>query len=322
MKVISPSFTILDEYFQESRLLEQIERCGRVCYKSEDRISDDSAAPFIRGIIERGHESVLEMAQLVLELEVDSEATMHKFFERVPRFCQADRLERRRYLLSANPRAFRDLARDHRDLKVVKAVLQRLTGVYPALYEDLASRHGWISQDGITVRVLTPQEVDALPVEVLLRHRTVLMHLVINRAVTHELVRHRVASYLQESQRYCRYGQARFGGEVVFIRPCFFEDGSKEYRLWKEAMEATERIYLRLLEASSPQAARTVLPNSCKTEIMVHATLTEWFHISRLRTSRAADPSMREIMLAILPELHRRFPRIFAPLVEGASATS
>ncbi|MCK4426186.1 MAG: FAD-dependent thymidylate synthase, partial [Deltaproteobacteria bacterium] len=124
----------------------------------------------------------------------------------------------------------------------------------------------------------------------------------------------RVASYLQESQRYCRYGEARFGGEVVFIQPCFFKEGSDEYRLWLDAMSQAEGIYLKLLKTSSPQAARTALPNSCKTEIMVHATLEEWMHIMRLRTSKAADPSMREIMLALFPEFEKRFSAVFGPI--------
>lgn len=316
MKVIDPSFSVFDEFFVHGRLLEQIERCGRVCYKSEDRISAESARPFIKGIIKRGHESVLEMAQVVLEIEVDSELTMHKFFERIPRFCQVDKLERKQYLLSGNPRVFRDLARHHRDLKVVKAVLKKLTEFHPVLFEDLVPRFGWVPQDGIVARVLPPEEIENLPLEQLIRHRVLLVHLIINRAVSHELVRHRVASYLQESQRYCRYGEARFGGEVVFIRPCFFKEGSDEYRLWLDAMSQAEGIYLKLLKTSSPQAARTALPNSCKTEIMVHATLEEWMHIMRLRTSRAADPSMREIMLALLPEFERRFSAIFGPIRE------
>ena len=314
MKIIDPSFSVLDEFFTHGRLLEQIERCGRVCYKSEDRISTESARPFIKGIIKRGHESVLEMAQVVLEIEVDSELTMHKFFERIPRFCQAGKLERKQYLLSGNPRVFRDLARYHRDLKVVKAVLKKLTEFHPVLFEDLVPRFGWVPQDGIVVRVLPPEEIENLPLEQLIRHRTFLVYLIINRAVSHELVRHRVASYLQESQRYCRYGEARFGGEAVYIRPCFFKQGSDEYRLWLDAMSQAEEIYLKLLKTSSPQAARTALPNSCKTEIMVHATLEEWMHIMRLRTSRAADPSMREIMLALLPEFKKRFSAVFGPI--------
>ncbi len=316
MKVVEPAYDILDDYFKEGRILEQIERCGRVCYKSEDKISAESAVPFIKGIIKRGHESVLEMANIVLEVSVDGESIMHKFFERIPRFCQADKLERRRYLLSGNPRSFRDLARGHKDLKLVKAMMRVLTEVYPVLFEDLAPARGWIPQDGVSVRVLGPEEVDGLPVEYLIKHRNLLVHFTINRAVSHELVRHRVASYLQESQRYCRYGESKFGGEVAFVKPCFFEHGSHEYDLWQKAMEESEKIYLELLKTSSPQAARTVLPNSCKTEIMVHATLAEWSHILKLRASKAADPSMREIMLMLLPEMASRFPAIFSPIRE------
>ncbi len=316
MKIVDPTFTVLDEYFRKAKVLEQIERCGRICYKSEDKITLDSAGPFIKRIIERGHESVLEMAHLVMEITVESNSIMHKFFERIPRFCQADRLDKKRYLLSGNPRAFRDLARDYSDLKVVKAILKILTEKYPVLYEDLIPKHGWIPQDGISIRLLEPKEIDELPLDYLIKHRTLLVHLVVNRAVTHELVRHRVASYLQESQRYCRYGESKFGGEVAFIRPCFFRDDTNEFQLWRKAMEETEKIYLQLLKTSSPQAARTVLPNSCKTEIMVNATLAEWMHITRLRASKAADPSMREIMIMLLNDFVKRFPTVFNPVKE------
>lgn len=317
MKVVDPSFQVLEDYFGSGRVSEQIERCGRVCYKSEDKITHESSVPFIQGIIKRGHESVLEMAQFVLEVEVESETTMNKFFSRIPKFCQADCIERKRYLISGNPRVFRDLARDCPDLKVVKALLTELTSRYPVLFEDLTPRRGWVPQDGISIKMLSSEEINGLPLEQRIKHRTLLVHLTINRAVTHELVRHRVASYLQESQRYCRYGEERFGGEVVFVRPCFFADGSEEFSLWTRAMEETEHLYLKLLKTSSPQAARTVLPNSCKTEIMMHATLDEWMHVMRLRASRAADPSMREIMLLLLPEFCRLFPDVFVPIADS-----
>jgi len=317
MNIVNPSFEVLDHYFRQGRILEQIERSGRICYKSEDRITENSSIPFIKGIIQRGHESVLEMAHFVFEIKVDSENIMYKFLEKNPRFNQLDKTEKKRYLLSGNPRTFRDLARVAPEQKVVKALLSELTQRYPVLYEDLKPKHGWLLPDGVGVVLLDPEKVDSLPLDLLVRHRTLLVHLTINRAVSHELVRHRVASYLQESQRYCRYGEERFGGEVQFIRPCFFSEDSKEFEIWKKAMEDAEKAYLQLLETSSPQAARTVLSNSCKTEIMVNATLSEWVHILRLRTSRAADPSMREIMLMLLSELVDRFPKVFAPIKEA-----
>jgi thymidylate synthase (FAD) len=315
MKVIPPGFEILDHYFRQGRLLEQIERCGRVCYKSEDKITEQSAVPFIRGIVKRGHESVIEMAQLVFRIEGASQDLLYEFFKDIPRFCQASFLDDGVLILSGNPRSFRDLARRYPEKALVQALTRLLKGHLPVIYEDIDIPD---PKHDLAVRLLSAEEVDALALEHLLKHRALLCHITVNRAVTHELVRHRVASYLQESQRYCRYGEARFGGEVAFIKPCFFEEGSAEYETWKKAMEDTERFYLKLLETSSPQAARTVLPNSCKTEIMVHATLEEWQHIFRLRASRAADPSMREIMLMMLPEFARLFPDAFGSIWERA----
>ena len=92
----------------------------------------------------------------------------------------------------------------------------------------------------------------------------------------------------------------------------FFAEGSAEYTIWEEAMVETEKLYLKLLETSSPQAARTVLPNSCKTELIVYANLLEWLHIFRLRTSPAAEPSMRELTIPLLERFQALFPSIFA----------
>ncbi len=322
MKIRKPDFVILDDFFRNGRLLEQIERCGRVCYKSEDKITEESAGPFIRGIVKRGHESVLEMAQIVCRAESPNPEHFASFFEQIPRFCQADRTGPHEFLISGNPRSFRDLAKRLPDLPLVRAMIAPMAERWPVLFQEFASAGkpaGGASPGEIAVSILSPGETDSLPVNLLRKHRALLIHITVNRAVTHELVRHRVASYLQESQRYCRYGEDRFGGEVAFIKPCFFEEGTEEYEKWKRAMEETERLYLELLKTSSPQAARTVLPTSCKPEIMAHATLEEWEHIFRLRASAAADPSMREIMKMILPACAAKFPAIFSELAEQAN---
>jgi Predicted alternative thymidylate synthase len=125
------------------------------------------------------------------------------------------------------------------------------------------------------------------------------------------LVRHRPCSFLQESQRYCRYSADKFGNEVTFIKPVFFTEESEEFALWKQSMATMEAHYLRLLQTSSPQAARTVLPNSCKTEIIAYTNLLEWKHIFALRTSPAAEPSMREVMIPLAQELQHRYPAVF-----------
>ncbi len=314
MKVISPECELIDSYFQHNQIEEQIERCGRVCYKSEAKIAPGSANSFIKAIISRGHESVLEMAQIHLELKLSSDTPLQRFLENIPRFFTVDRVDpedKGCILLSANPRAFRDAARAFPSLKLVKAVMRVLTEHFPRLFEDLAPKHGWPQQDGVTVRLVPVQDMEGMTPLVFRRHRTVLFNIITNRAVTHELVRHRIASYLQESQRYCRYSEDKFGSEVTFVEPCFYEKGSPEYQIWQEAMELTEAKYLELLKTSSPQAARNVLPNSCKTEIMVHATIEEWQHIIRLRTSAAADPAMQQTMRLVLGQLQTAFPQFF-----------
>lgn len=313
MRVIPASFEILDSLDRQDMAC-RIEACGRLCYKSEDKITPESAIPFVRGIVKHGHNSVMEMAALTLRVEVESAAIVNQFLAVIPRYIQFDRLEKQVLLISGTVRAFRELYRDAGKGKLIKAVAGYLASQYPLFFEDLAPKHGWVGQAGVTVSPLTLAEVDQLPVDFLAKHRHVAVRIITNRAVTHEIVRHRPCSYLQESQRYCRYADDKFGNEVTFIKPMFFAEGSEEYRLWETAMQETERLYLRLLETSSPQAARTVLPNSCKTEIIVFANLLEWLHIFRLRTPKNAEPSMREVMIPLLHEFGRRYPALFGEL--------
>ena len=149
-------------------------------------------------------------------------------------------------------------------------------------------------------------------IELYMRHKFQAVKIITNRAVTHELVRHRPISALQESQRYCRYSEDKFGNEVTFIDPkVFFEVGSSEYNEWEAACMFTEAKYLNMLRTVSPQAARTVLPNSCKTEIIVYCNLREWSHIFAMRVDPAAEPSMREITIPLLEEFKKLYPGMF-----------
>lgn len=206
IQFIKPSFEIL----HMPDMLKTIELAGRVCYKSEDRITEDSAADFCEMILNRGHESVIE-------------------------------------------------------------------------------------------------------------HAVATVRFICDRGVTHELVRHRLASFSQESTRYCNYG-----GGVTFIIPPWVSipEGDKDEIptngldypsvLWLNAMNSAGIFYSHLLtEGWSPQQARAVLPNSLKTEIVVTANMREWRHIFKLRTSKAAHPQMREIMVPLLQEMDRRCPVLF-----------
>lgn len=141
-------------------------------------------------------------------------------------------------------------------------------------------------------------------------HASASLLLVCDRGVSHEIVRHRMASYAQESTRYCNYGQERFGREIAVVEPPLENDGQRE--LWRRAMEETERAYLALLDAgATPQMARAVLPNSLKTEIVMTANFREWLHFFDLRCGPAAHPQMREVASLAREILRREAPEVF-----------
>ena len=143
-----------------------------------------------------------------------------------------------------------------------------------------------------------------------IEHISLTVKFICDRGVSHELVRHRLASFSQESTRYCNYSKDKFGSELTFIEPCFFE--GLEYVLWKQAMEFAEKQYFLLLEkGAKPEEARSVLPNSLKTELVMTANLREWKHILKLRTSKASHSQMQELMIPLYAELRRILPEIF-----------
>ncbi len=233
-----------------------------------------------------------------------------ELFATQPRYLQIDSLDETRLLVSGTVRAFREMLLFHPSCRLVHDMAALLAERHPYFFDTIIPSGGLQTDPAVTVTKVSLDEVDALVPDLRLKHRHIAVKFIVNRAITHEIVRHRPCSFLQESQRYCRYSENKFGGEVSFIKPMFFEEGSPEYDLWKKAMQDTEQIYLQLLETSTPQAARTVLPNSCKTELIVYANLQEWKHIFRLRTTKAAEPSMREVMIPLHGELAARFPEL------------
>jgi thymidylate synthase (FAD) len=153
-----------------------------------------------------------------------------------------------------------------------------------------------------------------------IEHAAATVRFICDRGVTHELVRHRLASYSQESTRYANYAREKFGRELTVIRPCFWEEGSTQYIRWQAAMENAERAYLELIDQGArAEEARAVLPNSLKTEIVMTANIREWRHVFMLRCSPAAHPQIRELLLPCLEEFHRRLPILFDDLYETFS---
>ncbi len=149
--------------------------------------------------------------------------------------------------------------------------------------------------------------------ESVIKHEKITVRVICDRGVTHEIVRHRIASYSQESTRYCNYKSRG----IQVIEPLFFVGDDKKYQIWLTAMHACEDAYNALIEAgATPQEARTILPNSFKTEIVITYNLREWRHFFRLRCSQKAHPQMREIAIPLLQEFKRRISVVFDDIVE------
>ena len=213
MKIIKPDVQFITP-IDGATILKRLEQCGRVCYKSEDKITEGSAEKFVAGIIKRGHEAVLEHCSFTVKFICD-------------------------------------------------------------------------------------------------------------RGVSHEIVRHRMASYCQESTRYCNYGKGKFGEEITVIEPCFLEPGSRAYDYWRDACEGVEIRYFDMLadctdlscvdnqETPNAQlmAYRRIV--SLKTEVVMTANIREWRHFLKLRCSPAAHPQMREVALILLDKVHWLIPVCF-----------
>lgn len=152
--------------------------------------------------------------------------------------------------------------------------------------------------------------------ESVIEYEKISVRIICDRGVSHEIVRHRIASYSQESTRYCNYNKEKFGKELTFIKPSFWSDDSVEYQLWIEMLNKIEKLYNTLMEMGvAPQEARSILPNCLKTEIVVTMNLREWRHFFRLRTSQRAHPQMRQISVMILESFKESMPIIFNDII-------
>ncbi len=205
MKIVKASVRIPEDQL-DRKILKRLERCARICYKSEDKMQSTSSESFIRSIMKSGHESVIE-------------------------------------------------------------------------------------------------------------HEKITLMMVTDRGVTHEVVRHRIGSYSQESTRYCNYHKEKFGSEIKVIEPCFYEKDDPRYELWRQGCLDAEKNYFAMLSAgATAQEARSVLPNSLKTEIAVTYNMREWRHFLRLRADRSAHPQAREVAIPILKKFQQVLPELFSDI--------
>lgn len=202
-------------------------------------------------------------------------------------------------------------------MKIIKpsATIEAFT---PNLEEVLeaAGRTCWKSEDKIETGTAGPflERIMNFKHESVLEHGAITVRFIVDRGVSHEIVRHRIASFSQESTRYCNYGKGKFGEEITVIDPrgAFPDMTEIAYTAWSCAMGYAEESYLTMLDnRSTPQEARSVLPNSLKTEIVVTMNPRSWRHFFKLRTDKAAHPQMREVAIPLLAEFARRWPVLF-----------
>ena len=172
--------------------------------------------------------------------------------------------------------------------------------------------------------------------ESVLEHESISVRVICDRGVSHEIVRHRIASYSQESSRYCNYSNDKFGNELTFIKPCWFKSSIEDLNnyiknkndfeklssgewVWIDTLKSAEISYFTLLGTCdwTPEQARSILPNSLKTEIVMTMNLREWRHFFKLRCDKAAHPQTREIANMILKEFKEKIPVIFDDLYES-----
>lgn len=187
--------------------------------------------------------------------------------------------------------------------------------VAPQVFLERVGRTCYKSEDKIT-QESAPKFIQMLKKRghhAMLEHCVASVKFVCDRGVTHELVRHRLCAYAQESTRYCNYTQSKFGNEISVIRPPFKDETQSAQYLWEEAMRKAEEVYQALIAlGESPQIARSVLPTCLKTEIWCTANLREWMHIFKMRCAPDAHPQIRELMLKVREIFAREIPELFS----------
>lgn len=339
MKVVSAGYEVLsDSDFQHP--LRKVERIARICYKSEDRITEDSYRKMTEVLASRKHMAMFEHAGLAfvvsrelydaLERAVKFVTTSAAEESEPMNFCRV-RLTRtelgggnERFIASANIRGWYDFfakVSESSELLRVRSIR--------SLYKKVNARLGELfSIEGMEDPMMkTPEfclyevtDFGGLITNERLIHETFTAIFTVDRGVTHELVRMRDASFAQESTRYCNYQLGKFGNEITVIRPLFYEEGSDKYNRWYISCLRAEKDYLALLQmGAAPQEARGVLPTCVKSDIAVTANLYEWRHIFNLRACDAtgpAHPQMKEVMVPLFDEMRAKYPEILNPIYE------
>lgn len=273
MKLIESKVEVIEQQPGLDGVYKQIELAGRTCYKSEDKITEDSAKEFVDRMIKSKHGAMLEHGTVYLKYvaiyDVDNESW------NIPQNFHPFLFERNKYSV------VRKLESPN---ECVWFITTNLRAVIEMQLED------WEKH------MCDPADM---------HEKRITARFTCDRGVSHEIVRHRVMSFAQESQRYVGYDKEKFGSEVTFIKPHWYDEEFPACLTWIESLKRSEKEYLDLREMGlKPQDARDVLPNATKTEVVVTGFESDWEHFFELRTAGAAHPDMRKLALELQEKLN------------------
>ena len=273
MKLINPSFEILEQSSGIEGIYKMVEIAGRTAYKSEDKITEGSAKKFVNRMISVNHGSPLEHGTVYLKIPNSSIAHSYivsKYNYNPYSKVQMDNDER--YCITTNMRVLRE--------------------------------HGWMDD---LQYLCEPTEY---------HEKRICVRFILSRSIAQEFTRHRVFSFLMESQRYCNYSKDKFNNEITFILPPwistkYFNIGQKRFTIsdveWSASLVASEKSYFELLKQGwKPQEAREVLPNATKTELIMTGFVSDWKNFFELRCDNAAHPQARELAIPLKEEFLKR----------------
>lgn len=274
-----------------------IERCGRTCYKSENLITNETAVPFITGILKSGHESVIEHANVIFSMPLNEKnraiCEMRDIRGLNVSIETDDKTGDDVIVVSGNIRSFRDLARryDAHDFLLCLG--------NPLFYIKAEAAFRF---SGLTIEGIQKSRFSEL-------HNYVTTHSICDVGAYKDVTRHRLASFSIESTRYCNYSKGKFGSELTMLAPCNIEEGSEMYHIWLETMKMIEQSYMKMAEVGAKgDQLRMLLPHSSKADMIMTANIAEWKHIFSLRCHTAAHPSVRLVMKMILEKLYQLYP--------------
>lgn len=284
MKLIKPSFTILHQAPGLEGVYKQIELAGRTCYKSEDKITPDSAKAFVERMINSGHGAMLEHGTVYLMTKTKLvNYYIHPEDGECEEYNPLEKYYQNKY----------------------SYINDDDTNLYVTTNLRVLIENGWLDD---LQYICEPTEY---------HEKRVCVKFICDRGVSHEFVRHRVFSFAQESTRYCNYSKDKFGNELTFIQPCYLNEAELAqygpYHLVNRnkspesificSLNNAEKDYLTLIESGwKAQEARAVLPNALKTELVMTGFVTDWQHFFDLRCASNAHPQARELAIPLYEE--------------------